>query len=244
MADHEPAAPCTDMHQTPPADPRSGTAATAATTAATAPLPPHRPRTSFYVAVGCLSIIAGLVLGVGGFFGVRALQGDGGEPVVEEEPAVLEETPVGPEAAVPFGTTFPIHSQALDGDVDATFVDLDWDASAEIAEANSLNEPPQSGNKYILLTLEGVYHGDGTPDPVLGAWMDATYVAEDGTEIDRVHVVTPHYSEMVESAGAADGETFRAEMPFEIPEDIEGGGHIVLHRGLQDVDEGVWVEAS
>ncbi|HEX7352629.1 hypothetical protein [Brachybacterium sp.] len=240
MADHEPAAPCTDMHQTPPADPRSGTAATAAT----AHPPPRRPRTTFYLTVGCLSVIAGLVLGVGGFFGVRAIQGDGGEPVVEEEPAVLEETPVGPDAAVPFGTTFPIHSQALDGDVEATFVDLDWDADAEIAEANSLNEPPQPGNRYILLTFEGVYHGDGTPDPVLGAWMDATYVAEDGTEIARVHVVTPHYGEMVERVGAADGETIRAEIPFEIPEDIEGGGHVVLNRGLQDVDEGAWVEAS
>ena len=55
----------------------------------TAPLPdpdatrvvrPRRPRTAFYVTVGCLSVIAGLVLGVGGFVGVRALQG-GGAPL-------------------------------------------------------------------------------------------------------------------------------------------------------------------
>ena len=53
-------------------------------TAPTQRLPERRPRTGFYAAVGCLSVIAGLLLGVGGFFGVRALQDDGGAPVAGE----------------------------------------------------------------------------------------------------------------------------------------------------------------
>lgn len=233
------------MHQTPPADPRSATADTE-------PVPPHRPRTSFYLTVGCLSVIAGLVLGVGGFFGVRAIQGDGGGSTAGEErtdgsegePTVLDETPAGPDAAVPFGSTFPMHSQTLEGDVDVTFVEMNWDATEEIAAANSLNDPPGEGNRYLMLTVEGVYHGSGTPDPVLGSWMGATYVTEDGTEYSRVHLVTPNYDDLVERQGAGDGDTFRAEMPFEVPAEIEGGGHLVLHQGTQAVDEGVWVEAG
>ncbi|QNN82397.1 hypothetical protein H3H54_15540 [Brachybacterium sp. Z12] len=99
------------MHQSPPHLPPHRTAPTEQ-------LPERSPRTSFYMTVGCLSVIVGLLLGVGGFFGVRALQDDGeatpgqeqgggGGAVEEPEPQVLDETPVGPDAAVPSGSTFP-----------------------------------------------------------------------------------------------------------------------------------------
>lgn len=50
-------------------------------TAPTRRLSGRRPRTGFYVTVGCLSVVAGLLLGVGGFFGVRSLSDGGDAPV-------------------------------------------------------------------------------------------------------------------------------------------------------------------
>src|SRR5690625_3364493 len=112
----------------------------------TVPLPDRsaqrRPRTSFYVTVGCLSVIAGLLLGVGGFVGVRALQG-GGAPLgggesagAAPEPAMLEEAPVGPDSAVPLGSTFPIESTLLEGEVGVTPAAVDWE-DRERARLNS-----------------------------------------------------------------------------------------------------------
>lgn len=64
-------------------------------------LPERRPRTGFYAAVGCLSVIAGLVLGVGGFFGVRALQDDGAAPLAGEHESPASDGD--PEPAEPGG---------------------------------------------------------------------------------------------------------------------------------------------
>ncbi|MGO1598873.1 MAG: hypothetical protein ACTHX0_04470 [Brachybacterium sp.] len=235
------------MHPTPPTVPRQ-------VTADTEPLPPRGSRTSFYVTIGCLSVIAGLVLGVGGFFGVRALQGDERPPVTDEEttddtpttpePTVLEETPVGEGGAVPLGSTFPIHSTTLDGEVEVTVTDVDWDATEEIQEANSFNAEPLSGNTFIMVTVEGVYLGDGFEQWDASGWIGATYVAEDGTEHERIFRVTPHYEELLPQAGVAEDGSFLAEIPFEVPADIEAGGHVVFHDQLADLEEGAWVEAA
>ena len=70
-------------------------------TAPTQRLPERRPRTGFYAAVGCLSVIAGLLLGVGGFFGVRALQDDGAAPLAGEHESPASDGD--PEPAEPGG---------------------------------------------------------------------------------------------------------------------------------------------
>lgn len=227
------------MHQTPP----------------TVPLPDpsaqRRPRTSFYVTVGCLSVVLGLVLGVGGFFGVRALQGDDGPPTTDgqsteptPEPTVLDQTPVGQDSAVPLGSTFPIESTMLDGEVDMTPTTVDWDASDEIREANSYNDPPEAGSKYILLTVEGIYHGDGFEQWGAGSWLDIRYVAEDGTEYDRVFRVTPRHHELIGEEGVAEDGSFLSEYCFEVPEGLEGGGHFVVDDFILDIDSGAWIEAG
>lgn len=224
------------MHQTPP----------------TVPLPDRsaqRPsRAPFYVTVGCLSVIVGLVLGVGGFFGVRSLQGGGdGPPPTDEvttEPTVLETVPVGPDSAIPLGSTFPIESDVLEGAVDVTPATVDWDASAAIHETNSYNEQPEAGSKYILLTVEGVYHGDGFDEWSAGAWLDVVYVAEDGTQYERVYVVTPRYDEGIVDAGVAEDGSFLTEYAFEVPQDLPPGGHFVLDQYVMDVNSGSWVEAA
>ena len=233
------------MHPTPPTVPRQ-------VTADTEPLPPRRPRTSFYTIVGCLSVIAGLVLGVGGFFGVRALQDDGGTPTTgeetgesttpEEDAPVLDETPVGPDAAVPLGSTFPIHSTALDGEVEVTVTDVDWDATEEILEANTSNSEPLEGHKLILVTVEGVYLGDGFPEWQASSWMDARYVEEGGAENAHVFRITPRYDQLLPQKGVAEDGSFLAEFVFAVPADLEPGGHIVLGDEVEDVGSGAWVE--
>src|SRR5699024_12596852 len=86
----------------------------------------RRPRTLVYVTVGCLSVIAGLLLGVGGFVGVRALQ-RGGAPLgggegagAAREPAVLGAAPGGPDPAVALGSTFPIEPTRREAGVAVT----------------------------------------------------------------------------------------------------------------------------
>ncbi|ASK65693.1 hypothetical protein CFK39_07425 [Brachybacterium avium] len=233
------------MHQTPPTVPLPG------------PAVPRRPRTSFYAAVGCLSVIAGLLLGVGGFFGVRALQDGGSTPVVDgegraestdgtppaEEPTVLDKTPAGADSAVPLGSTFPLRSTALGGEVEVTVTEVDWDATEEIHEANSFNEEPREGNRYLLLTVEGAYHGDGFDGIGAGNWANVTYVAQDGTEYARSYRVTPGHDELIGQRGVAEDGGFLAEFCFEVPAGLEAGGHFVFDDVVRDVDAGAWVDA-
>ena len=220
-------------------------------TAPTEPLVQRPPRTRFFATVGCLSVIAGLLLGVGGFVGVRALQ-DGGGPIAqgegtttpEESPRTFDEVPVGPDQAVPFGSTFPVRSTVYDGEAEVTSLVVDWDATAELHEANSYNEVPAAGNMFILLTTEAVYHGADSFAAAGASWISVTYVEGDGTEHPRVWLVTPGYEEIGKQGEVTEGGTFRSEFVMEIPVGVEGGGHLVLTDSGQDLEEGIWVQAS
>ena len=231
--------PRTAMHQTPP----------------TVPLPDRsaqrRPRTSFYVTVGCLSVIVGLVLGVGGFFGVRALQGGDGPPATDgaateptPAPTVLDQAPVGPDSTIPLGSTFTMESDVLEGEVDVTPAAVEWDATEAIHAANSFNEQPEAGSKYILLTVEGIYHGDGFEEWSAGSWLDVVYVAEDGTQYDQVSVVTPRFEESISDAGVAEDGSFLSQYAFEVSADLEPGGHFVLDEYAMDINSGAWIDAA
>lgn len=228
------------MNQTPPTVTLSGLTAE------------RRRRTGFYTTVGCLSVIVGLLLGVVGFFGVRALQGGGEGPVVEEtatdeatteEPAVLEATPVGEDSAVPFGSTFPFEVPDMNGEVEVTFSDLDWDGTEEVLAENSFSKEPAEGSKYVLLRIDGVYEGTGFDTYGAIGWAEMTYVAEDGTEYADVSIATPGYDEQLRSAGVAEDGSFFQVFCFEVPTDLQGGGHFVMTQLLAEVRAGAWVEA-
>lgn len=238
------------MHQNPPHHPPHGTAPTE-------PLPQRAPRTTFFLTVGCLSVIAGLVLGVGGFFGVRALQDPSGTTVTaggsdgggdgqgaESTPSTFDEIPVGPDEVVPFGSTFPVHSEVLGGDAEVTATAMDWDATPEILDANSLTLEPEEGNRYVMVTFEGTFHGTSDFAPDSTAWVRAIFIADDGTEYGRAFVPTPQYSELVEQSGVVAGGSFRSELAFELPAEIESGGHLVLLDALQSPEDGVWMATS
>ncbi|MGN7210430.1 hypothetical protein [Brachybacterium paraconglomeratum] len=218
----------------------------------TQPLPEHRPRTSFYVAVAAVSVIAGLLLGVGGFFGIRALQGPpspGEEEVATEQTVpeggeVLAEPPVGPDEAVAHDAVVPFEPTEDSGRVDVRITAVDWDATEEIRETNSLNDEPAEGSKNIMVTFEGVHRGEKPFATYGGHWVDVTYVAADGTEYKNGAQVTPLYDEISQKETAVPTDEILSQQAFVVPEEIRGEGHFVLTLRAGDVQEGIWIRAS
>lgn len=203
-------------------------------------------RRPFYLSVGCASVILGLILGVGGFYGVRTLTA--GEPpgtaTTEpgESPSTVEFIPVGEGAPVPLGTTFPFASPAeFPGEAEVTLTEVDWDASAVIAETNAYNEPPPEGEKYVMATVDVTYRGDGTLPTLF--WASMVYVDEDGTQYSQDHSVTPLQGEV--PVDVATGESFTDEFTVLLPTDAPEGGYFVLIPDFGvDVDKGAWVAAT
>lgn len=207
---------------------------------------PRSSRTTFFAGIGCVALILGLLLGVGGFFGVRAVTGgDPSETAGTETGGTgesLEAAPVGKEAAVPMGTTFPVVSpDEYIGEVQVAVTEIDWDATTEVAEANTFNDAPGSGEKYMLTTLKAAFHGEGTLSTAF--WVSVTYVAEDGTEYGDSYAITPLQSQLPWEV--ADGTDFSQQIAFLIPQDAPEGGHIVLSPVVAaDLEEGTWVTAA
>lgn len=218
----------------------------------TQPLPEHRPRTSFYVAVAAVSVIAGLLLGVGGFFGIRALQGPPSpseeevatEQTVPEGGEVIAEAPVGPDEAVAHDAVVPFEPTEDSGRVDVRITTVDWEATDEIREANSLNDEPAEGSKNVMVTFEGLHRGDEPFAANVGFWLDATYVAADGTEYPSGSQVTPRYDELSRQTTIAPTQVALSQQVFEVPEGIQGEGYFVLTPHAGDVQEGIWLRAS
>lgn len=207
---------------------------------------PRSSRTSFYVSIGCVAVILGLVLGVGGFFGVRAVTGGDPTQSATSDPGgtgeSLESAPAGKGAAVPLGTSFPVVSpDEYVGEVQVAVTEMDWDATAEVAEANEYNDAPGAGEKYMTTTLEATFHGEGTLSTTF--WVSVTYVAEDGTEYGDSYAVTPLDTQLPWEV--ADGTSFSQQTAFLIPEDAPEGGHIVLTpTSGADLATGTWVTAA
>lgn len=207
---------------------------------------PRSSRTSFYVSIGCVAVILGLVLGVGGFFGVRAVTGGDPTQSATTDPGgtgeSLESAPAGKGAAVPLGTSFPVISpDEYVGEVQVAVTEMDWDATAEVAEANEYNDAPGAGEKYMTTTLEATFHGEGTLSTTF--WVSVTYVAEDGTEYGDSYAITPLDTQLPWEV--ADGTSFSQQTAFLIPEDAPEGGHIVLTpTSGADLATGTWVTAA
>jgi len=207
---------------------------------------PRSSRTSFYVSIGCVAVILGLVLGVGGFFGVRAVTGGDPTQSATSDPGgtgeSLESAPAGKGAAVPLGTSFPVVSpDEYVGEVQVAVTEMDWDATAEVAEANEYNDAPGAGEKYMTTTLEATFHGEGTLSTTF--WVSVTYVAEDGTEYGDSYAITPLDTQLPWEV--ADGTSFSQQTAFLIPEDAPEGGHIVLTpTSGADLATGTWVTAA
>lgn len=52
------------------------------------------------------------------------------------------------------------------GDWDVRVVRTDFDATPEVMAENQFNDPPVSGNVFVLANFDAVYHGDGLASPM------------------------------------------------------------------------------
>jgi len=240
-------------------------------------LPERRSRTPFYTVVACSSLVLGLMLGIGGFFGVRAIQGDparptdgttadgtstnggsssdgesseggdSGEPTATEiatASETLTEAPTGKGEAVGIGTAVRMEQPLQGIPVDMRISGVDWDATDELHDANTFNEAPKAGEKYVLVTLDGVNRGSRTLDASSAYWLSVSYVAPDGTEYRSASLVTPRYSESSQQKSIDAGDTFFGEYTIPVPEDVDPAGHFVLLSSINAVEDGVWIRAE
>lgn len=205
-------------------------------------------RSPFYLTVGCASVILGLILGVGGFFGVRAVTDEPTEPPTTgpssqtTDPEAVETAPIGRNASLPLGTTFPyVAPDKFPGTAEMALTEVDWDATDELVAASEFNEEPESGSKYIMVTAEVTYRGNGKLTPF--DWIGLRYVDADGGEHSRAYLLTELDAEIPDEV--ADGESFQEAFVFQVPEEATEGGHFVILPGYtHGLDEGVWVDAA
>ncbi|GAA1485115.1 hypothetical protein [Brachybacterium fresconis] len=206
-------------------------------------------RSPLYLTVGCASVILGLILGVGGFFGVRAVTdeptdppgsrtSDSGGPTT----TAVETAPVGRSASLPLRTTFPfVAPDKFPGTAEMALVEVDWDATDELVAFSEFNGEPESGSKYIMVTAEATYRGDGELTPF--DWIGLQYVDADGEQHFRAYLLTELDAELPTSV--SDGESFREAFVFEVPQGVTEGGHfVVLPDYTHGADEGVWIDAA
>lgn len=203
-------------------------------------------RSPFYLTVGCASVILGLILGIGGFFGVRAVTGEPTETPTTgpSSPTVttLETAPAGRDASIPLGTTFPYAApDKFPGTAEMALTEVDWDATDELLAASEFNEEPEPGSKYIMVTAEVTYRGDGELSPF--DWIGLRYVDADGGEHPRAYLLTELDAEI--PAEVADGESFQEAFVVQVPQDATEGGHVVVVPDYtHGLDEGIWIDAA
>ena len=217
----------------------------------TGPLGPGAPtrmqsgsgsRSPFSLTVGCASVILGLVLGIGGFFSVRAVTDVPTEPAARETPTVLETAPVGRSAAIPLGTTFPyVAPDSFPGEAEIAVTEVDGDATEEVAAASESNGAPDPGTTYIEVLVDVAYHGDGVPETF--SWIEVQYVGPDGGNLSRTFVVTEQTGGV--PVEVADGESFQESFVFTLPQDAPENGHFVITDDAQSgMGERTWIEAA
>lgn len=212
-------------------------------------------RRPLIVAAGCGALILLLLLSVGGVFAVRAVLGsddqetaqtqeesDGeGEKTAEtggegaEDPS--GENPEVPADAEPQGTTIEHTGEAVDGTVDVSIGEVDWDATERVQEQDQLVEQPPAGQKYIMVEAELTYHGSEEFTPL--AWASINFVGSDGTVYPDAGMATPSDTEQETSS---DGQSQTQQWVFLVPEELPESGHFVI-GDFGPVEEGQWVEA-
>lgn len=210
-------------------------------------------RTWIWIVSGCcvLLLIAAVVLGIGGIFFFRASQsgggGDptmttgtgGGEPTSEEETTAEEPTTEGSSAAAPTAEETSAAAPAdgavelatEQGTITLAFGAVDWDATSEVAEANSNNEPAPEGQVYITVPVTVSYAGSGSVDPYLVT--DIVFIGADGVEYDQADPVVE--KDFVLLGEVPDGGTAEGNLVFQVPAAATGGGefHVTTSESEQ-----------
>ncbi|WP_193103700.1 hypothetical protein [Brachybacterium sp. FME24] len=222
-----------------------------------------------FAIIGCVVLVFVLVVGIGGFFVIRALMADespqgteSSEEAPAEETPAEEETESGAEettepeeestsaeeeaegSPVGLANALPAGS-TIDYlgsggvEVSVTFGEIDWDAEAAVMEANSFNEPAPDGQKYVLVDIAIVNNSEEEFSNF--AWAKIDFVDAEGTVYEDAGQVMPATA-AGEDGPAAPGDSTMAQALFLVPEDLPEGGHFVI-SDFMGPEEGTWVEA-
>src|SRR5699024_12830507 len=78
--------------------------------------------------------------------------GEGADDPSAEDPDV-------PADAKPQGTTIEHTGEAIDGSVDVSIGEGDWDATERVPEQDQLGDQPPAAQKHIMAAAGMTYHG-------------------------------------------------------------------------------------
>lgn len=136
------------------------------------------------------------------------------------------------------GSTFEVENGS-GGTLEVTVGEINWDATDEVMEANSLNTEPEAGETYILVPLTATYSGSDTQSTLA---TTVEFVGPSGTGYtDEDLTITPH--DTTDVPELADGETGEWEVGIRVPTDDTGSGVVSINPGY-DETTAVWVEVG
>lgn len=103
------------------------------------------------------------------------------------------------------------------GTVDIKVRSIDWDATDEVAAADPMNPPADTGTVYVQLTMDATVHGEGIFDPYEQLYVSAE-LPDDGYVTDAdVRAITANPAYTV--GGLGDGRMGTFQVLLMIPED-------------------------
>jgi hypothetical protein len=143
--------------------------------------------------------------------------GEGAKPAAGSAPTASgQEQPSQPvkKAAGTRENPLPVGSTAKIGDWDVTVVKVQPNANAAIASENQFNDPPASGNQYVMATVQAKYVGaeSGT------FWTDMTekFYGSGGNTFGTASVVAPN--QISDTGETFPNATVSGNIVFAVPE--------------------------
>lgn len=150
-----------------------------------------------------------------------------------DSPTTTDPTSSAPPVGGDLGTKdnpFPIGggpatiSTSDGGTADIVLGTPNWDAWAQIQEANQFNEAPAEGHVYVMVPVTVTYHGTGELTP----WIETkvSFSAENGQIYDEAPVVTPRTS--LDANSLTDGGSVEYDIAMQVPADQAQKGVFVV----------------
>lgn len=126
------------------------------------------------------------------------------------------------------------------GELDVTFGNVNWDATALIKETNQFNEDPGEGEVHIMVPVTVTYRGSGSVDP--GWTVSTTFVGGNGNSYSEAALVVPDGP--FEQGEIFDGATAEMNVPFTIPADQARTGAFQVSILLDFSGQEAWIAAE
>jgi hypothetical protein len=122
----------------------------------------------------------------------------------------------------------PVGQEAQVGDWKVRVVNATLDATHIILEENMFNNPPEDGNRYVLVLLEATYAGEESST----FWLDMMYsfVGGKGDAFGTAAVVAP--DSITDEDEAFPGASVSGNLVFEVSSDQILGGTLLLEKAF------------